>query len=291
MKYSRLMIVGQAPSRTSDPGRPLTGGAISGRLRAFLGVSESAYENAIERCNLLKKYPGSAGKGDKFDMKKARFAASNMRGALVGASTVFLGRKVAAAFGHADLEPLEWREVTLGPFGDRGRVAMLPHPSGVCQWYNDPGNRRRARRFMRAAWRSTCDEWPGAKRRGYGVKHIRSRGGLVGTHKIAWEEKNGAIPKGILVCHHCDNRACRNDRHLFLGTHADNSRDALAKGRMVWPVLKGEANPRAKLTEKKVSAIRRVACRANYKILAEKYGVTATMIRYIAQGKNWKGVL
>jgi hypothetical protein len=34
-----------------------------------------------------------------------------------------------------------------------GGVAILPHPSGVNHWYNDPRNVARARRFLRSALR------------------------------------------------------------------------------------------------------------------------------------------
>lgn len=35
-----------------------------------------------------------------------------------------------------------------------------------------------------------------------------------------------------LALHRCDNRACVNPKHIFIGSHLDNLLDCLAKGRM-----------------------------------------------------------
>jgi hypothetical protein len=53
-----------------------------------------------------------------------------------------------------------------------------------------------------------------------------------GAHRYAWEIANGAIPDGLEVLHRCDVPACCNPTHLFLGTQADNMRDASRKGRL-----------------------------------------------------------
>ncbi len=79
----------------------------------------------------------------------------------------------------------------------------------------------------------TCFEWREACCwSGYGqFKRTRSPK-HVNASRMAWEFMHGPIPEGMEVCHHCDNRKCCRDEHLFLGTHADNMRDAAAKGRL-----------------------------------------------------------
>jgi hypothetical protein len=81
-----------------------------------------------------------------------------------------------------------------------------------------------------------CWEWQAFRlKSGYGWF-----GGAEGTdltHRVAWRLERGPIPDGMFVLHHCDNRACVRPDHLFLGDHAANMRDMVAKGR-------GRAGPR-----------------------------------------------
>lgn len=78
-----------------------------------------------------------------------------------------------------------------------------------------------------------CWLWLGPTCVGYGNFGISKNGTTrsVRAHRFIWELENGPIPKGLLVCHRCDVRACANPAHLFLGTHHDNTQDMMQKGR------------------------------------------------------------
>src|SRR5262245_26824169 len=69
------------------------------------------------------------------------------------------------------------------------------------------------------------------------------------AHRISWVLHQGEVPRGLFVLHRCDNRLCVRPSHLMLGTNDDNVADMMDKQRnSPPPLLRGERNPKAKLT-------------------------------------------
>lgn len=75
-----------------------------------------------------------------------------------------------------------------------------------------------------------CREYQGRRTRdGYGV---RSMSGVeVYLHRWVWAQVNGPIPPKMEIRHTCDNPPCFLLEHLLIGTHADNMRDKVERGR------------------------------------------------------------
>ena len=134
-----------------------------------------------------------------------------------------------------------------------------------------------------------CVPWAHARNSaGYGA--VRIGGRTVLAHRVAYEKTHGPIPDGMCVCHRCDNPPCVNIGHLFLGTHSDNAKDMVGKGRWRGPV--GEQHRCARLSEKTVQEIRARYSAWNRKCslrkLAVEFGVDHKTIFRVVSGRGWR---
>lgn len=139
----------------------------------------------------------------------------------------------------------------------------------------------RERFYAKVEKTETCWLWTGALlRTGYGSIRINKKSER--AHRVAYELEIEKIPTGMLLRHICDNKRCVNPSHLIVGTHKENSVDALDRGQH----LVGERDPKAKLSNNDVAAIRTLlASGATGRYTARLFGVTEGHISMI---KNWK---
>ncbi len=142
-------------------------------------------------------------------------------------------------------------------------------------------------RFFKRSDPDSCWEWFGYRhRQGYG--RFGLNGKFVLAHRHVYEQAFGKIPKGMSVCHSCDNPPCVNPNHLFLGTHQENMHDAATKRRFVH----GAKSPLAKLTDEKVRLIRSLymAGGISQRKIAKMFGVSSSGIARIISRKLWSHV-
>ena len=151
------------------------------------------------------------------------------------------------------------------------------------------GARARFLSYVPEAAKSDCWEWAGA-RGSFGYGRFKVAQYPYHAHRIAVRLTGVQLGPYDVVCHRCDNPPCVNPAHLRWGTHLDNVRDKIAKGRSglggFCPT--GEGNPRAILTEDHVRAIRDEA--ATIRALGAKYGVSPSTIQDIRTGRSWRHV-
>ena len=133
-----------------------------------------------------------------------------------------------------------------------------------------------------------CWEWTAfRKKNGYG--YVRRGGKAMYAHRISWEMENGPIPNKMCVCHSCDNPACVNPEHLWIGTQAENLNDMRSKGRFnTIGRSRGSAHRWAKIDENDVCEIRRrLLAGESMAQIARDFNVTRSAIYKIKCGKTW----
>lgn len=152
---------------------------------------------------------------------------------------------------------------------------------------------------MEARWKKNisepdengCINWLGAlDKDGYGRLMVYD-GSRPRAHRFSYQKHFGAIPDGMLVCHHCDNPSCVNHEHLFLGTPKQNSADRDKKGRAAKNNLEGcsmKMLPNSKLSKADVLEIRKlIKPRLTLGQIAKMFNVDYSTIYNIKHGKTW----
>lgn len=126
-----------------------------------------------------------------------------------------------------------------------------------------------------------CWEWSGTRdENGYGK--FKTRGERWLAHRASLHYVFGDSP--LFACHRCSNPPCVNPFHLYYGTRAENWGDMWRAGRV--KILKGEDNPRSKLTWSQVKYLRSGIAPLCY--LARHVGIDYHYAWKIANGRAWK---
>ena len=133
----------------------------------------------------------------------------------------------------------------------------------------------------------TCWLWKGfLTYQGYGRTTIKNVS--IASHRAAWLAWKGKIKKGEFVLHKCDNRACINPDHLFLGNQLDNITDMRLKNRQRY--AKGEDSGNSVLTVEQVKEIISLKGIESSYSICDRFNCAASTIRAIWSKRSWKHI-
>lgn len=182
-------------------------------------------------------------------------------------------------------ERLDMSEI-ISVFSDGGCIGA--NPSAIGGTY--------AKRFWEKVQRGAPDEcwrWT-ANLNNHGYGTIYRDGRPMFAHRLSYELASGApIPPGKIICHRCDNPACVNPAHLFMGTMKDNSQDMVRKGRNGYKITirLGDDHHGAKLTSVQVAKIKaRLLQQETCTGLAREFGVSRRTVAKIKAGETWQAI-
>lgn len=133
----------------------------------------------------------------------------------------------------------------------------------------------------------TCWLWIGTcNNQGYGETRLHNRYCL--AHRASYELAYGPFAARLDVRHKCDNPPCVNPEHLELGTHLENMRDSVERGRNA----RGEKQGAAKMTEVKVREARAIFAQGGITCaeVASRYGVCPQTMGHILRRSTWRHV-
>lgn len=147
----KIVIIGQAPSRRgAEANRAAIGGPTGLRVASLLGMDVRGYVRTFRRLNLVQDHPGKAGRGDAFPKQEAKASWEKLLPNLAGRRVVLLGSKVAdVVIGRdrwcwCDPRPIEYVIPRL-----TFDCMVLPHPSGLNHYWNEPALVELARKILR----------------------------------------------------------------------------------------------------------------------------------------------
>lgn len=141
-----------------------------------------------------------------------------------------------------------------------------------------------------------CWPWKGwTGKGGYGRTEIADKSYY--AHRVIFNLANPGVIKleapkvgsseGGFLLHSCDNPICCNPKHLFVGTHDDNMKDKVAKGRS--PDFKGDKGPRCKLTmdqAREARALRKTGI--SVRKLAEMFAISLPSMKTLLNNQSYR---